>query len=81
MTTATDMLQKYIDAETAILQGQTVRFSTGSGDRLLTRANLAEVQAGRREWSRIVDRETAANLATSAGNSLSSARYSTPDFS
>ena len=81
MTTATDMLQKYIDAETAILQGQTVRFSTGSGDRLLTRANLAEVQAGRREWSRIVDRETATNLAAAAGNSVSSARYLTPDFS
>lgn len=51
------MLTAYITAETALLKGQTVRH----GDRLLTRANLEEVQAGRREWQQIVDQLTAAS--------------------
>ena len=46
MSTATDMLSAYQDAEKKILLGQSVRF----GERQLTRADLAEVRAGRREW-------------------------------
>lgn len=71
MSTATDMLQKYLDAETAILSGQTVRF----GERLLTRANLIEVQQGRREWERKVSAET---RIVGGGSAI---RFQTPDFS
>lgn len=48
MPSALDMYNKYLDAEIKILDGQSVRF----GDRVLTRANLAEVQKGRAEWQR-----------------------------
>jgi len=48
MSTATDMLAKYLAAEAAILGGQSYRW----GDRQLTRADLSMVQAGRREWER-----------------------------
>ncbi|MGC1547233.1 MAG: hypothetical protein WA777_01785 [Rhodanobacter sp.] len=48
MSTATDMRDKYITAEAAILGGQSYRW----GDRQLTRADLAQVQSGRREWER-----------------------------
>jgi hypothetical protein len=71
MSTATDMLQKYIDAEAAILTGQSVRF----GERLLTRADLDMVQSGRREWERKVAVE---NRLASGGTSP---RYQLPDFS
>lgn len=40
------MLQAYLAAETAVLKGQSFRF----GERQLTRADLAEIRAGRREW-------------------------------
>lgn len=55
MSTNTDRLLRYLDAETAILNGQTVRF----GDRQLTMADLAQVQAGIRELQRAVASETA----------------------
>jgi len=71
MSTATDMLQKYLEAEAAILSGQAVRFN----ERMLTRADLAMVQKGRQEWQRKVDAETR----IAAGGS--SIRYQTPDFS
>jgi len=71
MTTATDMLAKYITAEAAILDGQQVRF----GERWLTRANLIEVQNGRKDWERRVNAETR----IAAGGT--SPRYQTPDFS
>jgi len=70
MITATDMLAKYTDAEAAILSGQEVRF----GDRHLTRANLTEVQQGRREWQQRVNAEAR----ISAGGT--SPRFQTPDF-
>jgi len=56
LTTAQNMLQFYIDAETAVLKGQTVRH----GERLLTRADLEQIRAGRQEWQGIVDGLTAA---------------------
>lgn len=46
MSTATDMLTKYLDAEEAILQGKEVRI----GDRTFRYEDLAVVQQGRREW-------------------------------
>lgn len=71
MSIATDMLQQYLTAEAALLKGQSWRI----GDRMLTRANLLEVQAGRREW----ERKVAAEQRIAAGGS--SIRYQTPDFS
>lgn len=55
MSTATDMLAKYLAAETAILDGQEVRF----GDRSLKMVNLPEIQQGRKEWEQRVAAETA----------------------
>ena len=54
MATAQDMLQHYIDAEIAVLKGQRFR----QGDRELTRADLEEIRAGRREWQVRVDGES-----------------------
>lgn len=55
MKTAQEMLDFYIDAEVAVLGGQTVRI----GDRQLTRADLAVIRAGRKEWQAVVLRGTA----------------------
>lgn len=46
MTTATEMLEKYIAAEAALLEGKIAKI----GDRLLQMEDLAEIRAGRREW-------------------------------
>ncbi|SEG15089.1 primosomal replication protein PriB/PriC domain protein [Marinobacterium lutimaris] len=46
MTTAAEMVQLYTDAEAKVLKGQTVKVN----GRELTRANLAEIRAGRQEW-------------------------------
>jgi hypothetical protein len=54
MSTASDMLAKYLAAEVTILGGQMYRW----GDRQLTRADLAEVRAGRQEWERKVAAES-----------------------
>lgn len=71
MSNATEMLAFYMSAEKAILQGQSVRY----GERYLSRANLLEVQNGRRDWERRVNAE---NRTAAGGGSL---RYLTPDFS
>lgn len=61
MSITTDMRDKYLAAEVAILGGQQVRW----GDRQLTRADLAMVQAGRREW----ERKALAEARSAAGQS------------
>jgi len=66
MATAREMLDFYIQAEASVLQGQRVRF----GERDLTRADLAEIRAGRREWQRICNAQSGSG----------SARYATADF-
>lgn len=48
-TSAQTMLQAYLDAETAILEGKSWRMPDG---RMLTLEDLDKVQAGRREWER-----------------------------
>lgn len=53
MATAAEMVQAYTDAEMSVLRGQSVRM----GDRILTRADLAEIRAGRREWQAAAARE------------------------
>lgn len=54
MTTATDMLAKYLAAEQAILEGKEARL----GDRLLKMEDLAEVRKGRQEWEARVAAES-----------------------
>lgn len=71
MSTATERLQKYLDAETSILAGQEVRLN----GRALRRADLQYVQQQIKALQRQVNSETR----TSAGGS--STRYLTPDFS
>lgn len=46
------MLAKYIEAESAVLEGKTVRMGTGSSgiDRLWTSEDLPAIRAGRQEW-------------------------------
>jgi hypothetical protein len=56
MSTATDMRDRYLAAEQAILLGQTYKF----GERTLTLANLPEIRAGRVEWEQRVSQEQAA---------------------
>lgn len=53
MATAHEMLDFYTQAEISVLRGQRVRY----GDRDLTRADLSEIRAGRREWQMRVDAE------------------------
>jgi hypothetical protein len=69
MSTATDMRDKYLAAEAAILGGQSVAW----GDRTLTRANLAEVREGRAEWE--------AKVAAEARAAAGGGRFRLADFS
>lgn len=70
MSTATDMLALYIAAEQAVLKNQ----SYSINGRTLTRANLAEIRAGRHEWEAKVNSESA----RSQGGSV---MYSVADWS
>jgi len=54
MTTATDMLAKYLAAEQAILEGKEARL----GDRLLKMEDLIEIRDGRKEWEARVAAES-----------------------
>lgn len=55
MSTATDMLTKYLVAEAALLEGKEVSF----GDRRLRMEDLPNIIAGRKEWERRVATESA----------------------
>lgn len=57
MTTATDMLAAYLQAEAAILAGKEFTWSDG---RRLRREDLAEIRKGRQEWENRVAGESAA---------------------
>ncbi|MCL1560071.1 primosomal replication protein PriB/PriC domain protein [Xanthomonas nasturtii] len=67
MKTAQEMLTTYQQAEVAVLLGQSVRFR----ERMLTRADLAEIRKGRQEWQVAVDRAAAVGRR---------ARWATADF-
>jgi len=69
MTTATDMLALYIDAEKAVLSGKEFMMD---GQRLV-REDLAMIRAGRQEWERKAATETNINNGKS--------RFSYADFS
>ncbi len=70
MSTATDMVALYIAAEKAVLNGQSYTIA----GRSLTRANLPEIRAGRKEWELKVQSE---NAKAQGGSSL----YSVADWS
>lgn len=69
MSTATDMLALYIQAEKDVLKGKSVSVN----GRSMSRENLQEIRAGRSEWQRKVDSE---NASKNGGSSL----YSLADF-
>lgn len=56
MTPTQTMLQNYLDAEAAILEGKSWRLPDG---RMLTLEDLDKVQSGRREWERKAHEEMA----------------------
>jgi hypothetical protein len=69
MSTATEMRDLYLAAEAAVLKGQSFRL----GERQVTRADLAQIITGRKDWERRVSAEASA----AAGN----AGYAIADFS
>ena len=71
MTIATDMLARYLEAESGILSGKTVTF----GGRTLTHENLQEVRRGRQEWERRAAAEAAGASATIGGLGYSVANF------
>jgi len=71
MSTASDRLQLYLNAETAILSGQEVKLN----GRALRRPDLQFVQSQITALQRDVNTEARIN------NGGSSVRYQTPDFS
>lgn len=76
MTTATDMLAKYLAAEAAVLEGKEVSL----GDRKLRMEDLASITAGRKEWERRVQLEapTAIRAPTIGGLGYSLASFRGP---
>lgn len=70
MSTATDMLAKYLAAEQAILEGKEARL----GDRMLRMEDLAEVRKGRQEWETRVAVES--RSASAAANAIGGATFS-----
>jgi hypothetical protein len=74
MTTATDMLAKYLTAEVSILEGKEVSL----GDRRLRMEDLDMVVAGRKEWEQRVAQEagTGAGQPTIAGVGFMLANFS-----
>ena len=72
MSTATDMLQKYLIAEAAVLEGKEARI----GDRVFRSEDLVQIIAGRREWEAKVNAEIkrSRGAATIGGMGFSVAR-------
>ena len=62
MSTPQEMLDAYMAAELAILQGKEVKFL----DRMLRYEDLAEIRAGRKEWEGKVSSQAAAAAGVSA---------------
>jgi len=71
MTTATDMLAKYLAAEAEVLGGKTIQFN----GRTYTSENLADIRKGRQEWERRVQAEAGKCAPTIGGLPYSVARF------
>lgn len=70
--TASEMLAKYLAAEAAVLQGQTIMFE----GRQVSRADLSTIREGRKEWEARVasERRRASRAPTFGGLGYSVAR-------
>lgn len=64
--TAQQMVDRYIEAEQAILEGKSVQF----GGRTLTMENLGQIREGRKEWERRAAVEEQGGRGGSRGYSL-----------
>jgi len=74
MTTASDMLDKYLAAEQAILDGKSVSFK----GRTLSYENLQEIRDGRKEWeARVAAEQTPSSVKSKqiGGLSVAVARF------
>lgn len=67
MTTATDMVTAYLNAESALLLGKEYQF----GDRHLKSEDLAEIRAGRKEWEARARAEALGSTPTLGGRRFS----------
>ena len=66
MTTATEMLTLYIEAEKAVLSGKEYMMN----GRRLVREDLALIRAGRQEWERKANAENAQQRGVNVGHSV-----------
>lgn len=64
--TAQEMLERYMQAELALLDGKSVQF----GGRTLTMESLAEIRNGRMEWEQRAQAEQAAQRGSNVRYSL-----------
>lgn len=71
MSQATDMLSQYLQAESAVLSGQTISFN----GRTHTLADLDSIRAGRKEWEKKVAAEQGAAGATFGGKGFAVATF------
>jgi hypothetical protein len=73
MTTAQDMLTKYLEAEQAVLEGKTITFE----GRSMGMENLQEIIKGRQAWEKRVNAETDStnNVRTFGGLRMGVARF------
>lgn len=65
-TIAEQMVEKYHEAELAVLEGKAVQF----GGRTLTMENLSQIRAGRKEWEQRLANERARAAGRNNGYSL-----------
>ena len=65
-TQAQQMVERYIEAEMAVLDGKEIQF----GGRTLTMENLNQIREGRKEWERRVNAESVRARGGNSGYSL-----------
>lgn len=74
---AQTLLDQYIAAETAVLEGKEIAIGTGGTDRRWKSEDLAEIRKGRQEWQATVNALTARAAATPTFGGI---RYSRASF-
>ena len=70
-TPASEMLAKYLQAEAAVLSGQSVSFN----GRTVSMADLAEIRRGRLEWEKKVAAEQGTGSPTFGGKGFAIATF------
>ncbi len=71
MSTATEMLAKYLQAESAVLGGQSITFN----GRTVSRADLAEIRKGRQEWEKKAQAEEGVGAPSIGGKGFAVATF------